>query len=360
MHKCFVELDDRRYPILIGQNNLSNLEFLKAYISSNQVCIVTNDTVGPLYLKDIKNKLIQLGYTVTSFTLPDGEAYKTLEYFEDICDHLIEHQHHRNTTVIALGGGVVCDMAGFASACYQRGVGFIQIPTTLLAQVDASIGGKTAVNHKVGKNMIGAFYQPRCVVIDIDFLDTLPEREYLSGLAEVVKHAIIADPEFLEWLSEHHDKILERDPRTLIKMIIRSCEIKAEIVAQDEREESGVRAFLNFGHTIGHAIEASMGYENILHGEAVFFGMVTEANLSFASGFCSYETTRQVLDVLEKFMQKIDINFEKNEDKFIEALTLDKKNKSSDQLIFVLLKEIGKPLCSELRLPTISAFFVEK
>jgi len=271
-----VELGERSYPIVIGHGLLGSYD-LAAHVRGRDCLIVSNETVAPLYLKALTACLG--GKSVASIALKDGEAYKTLSAVESILDRLVESGANRDTTVIALGGGVVGDIAGFAAACYMRGVGFIQVPTTLLAQVDSSVGGKTGVNHTGGKNLVGAFHQPRIVLIDTDTLQTLPDRELKAGLAEVIKHGAIADADFFAWLEANMSALLARDPDALAHAVRRSCEIKAEVVAEDERE-AGRRAILNFGHTFGHAIERCQGYGEWLHGEAVAAGMVMAAQLS--------------------------------------------------------------------------------
>ena len=272
-----VELGERSYPIVIGSGLLDGGYNLAAHVRGRDGLVVSNVTVAPLYLSSLKRCL--KGKTVASIELEDGEAYKNLAAVESILDRLVASGANRDTTVIALGGGVVGDTAGFAAACYMRGVDFIQVPTTLLAQVDSSVGGKTGVNHVQGKNLIGAFHQPRIVLIDTDTLQTLPERELKAGLAEVIKHGAIADAGFFAWLEGHIDELLDCDPAALEHAVTRSCEIKAEVVAEDERE-AGRRAILNFGHTFGHAIEQCQGYGEWLHGEAVAVGMVLAAGLS--------------------------------------------------------------------------------
>jgi 3-dehydroquinate synthase len=255
MKKLVVELGERRYPIYISEGLLASPDLLRPHVAGRQVLIVTNETVAPLYLQ--KAQAAFAGLQCHTVVLPDGERYKTLEVLNRIFDALLENQCDRRVTIVALGGGVVGDMAGFAAACYQRGVPFIQIPTTLLAQVDSSVGGKTGVNHPLGKNMIGAFHQPKCVLIDTATLDTLPDRELSAGLAEVIKYGLIRDAGFLDWLEQNMDALLRRDPTSLAEAIERSCRNKAEVVAADERE-SGERALLNLGHTFGHAIETGI------------------------------------------------------------------------------------------------------
>ncbi len=277
-----VALGDRAYPIHIGQGLLADPRWYQPHIHGRQVMIVTNETVAPLYLAPVVQALA--GYRVAHVILPDGEQYKTLEVWNRIFDGLLSNRFGRDCTLVALGGGVVGDMAGFAAACYQRGVAFIQVPTTLLAQVDSSVGGKTGVNHPLGKNMIGAFHQPGAVIIDTDTFDTLPDREIAAGLAEVIKYGLIRDPAFFGWLEDRMPALLARDSQALAEAIERSCQNKAEVVAADERE-AGQRALLNLGHTFGHAIETGMGYGAWLHGEAVGAGMCLAADLSHRLGW---------------------------------------------------------------------------
>lgn len=281
MKTLHVELGDRRYPLYIGPGLLGQAELLRPHIAGRQVLVVTNTTVAPLYLERTCAALQGLRYEAV--ILPDGERYKTLETLDAVFTALLEKRFDRHCTILALGGGVIGDLAGFAAACYQRGVDFIQVPTTLLAQVDSSVGGKTAVNHPLGKNMIGAFYQPRCVLADTETLNTLPDRELSAGLAEVIKYGLIRDRPFLEWLEANLDALLIRDAAALSEAIERSCRNKAEIVAADERE-TGERALLNLGHTFGHAIETGVGYGQWLHGEAVAAGTVLAADLSARLG----------------------------------------------------------------------------
>jgi 3-dehydroquinate synthase len=270
-----VDLGERSYPIIIGSGLLGNLD-LASHLQGPDYLIVTNDTVGPLYLERL---LENFAGSRNVISLPDGEQYKTSNSAESVIDKLVACSANRDTTVVALGGGVVGDIAGFAAACYMRGVAFIQIPTTLLAQVDSSVGGKTGVNHPAGKNLIGAFHQPQFVLIDTDTLDTLPEREFKAGLAEVIKYGAIVDEPFLGWLESNMSALLQKDSAALACAITRSCELKAQIVAEDERE-TGRRALLNFGHTFAHAIENSLGYGEWLHGEAVAVGMLMAAAMS--------------------------------------------------------------------------------
>ena len=276
-----VQLGERSYPIEIGQGLLGQPDLLTPYIAGDQVAVVTNSTIAPLYLERLQLSLADKRVDV--FVLDDGEQYKTLESYAGILDFLMHNRHNRSTTLIALGGGVVGDITGFAAATFQRGVDYIQIPTTLLAQVDSSVGGKTAVNHPDGKNMIGAFHQPRCVIADTDTLATLPEREFLAGLAEVYKYGVISDAAFFDWLESHAAEMLARETKALQHAVKISCEIKARIVAEDEREQ-GLRATLNFGHTFAHALETVTEYKQLLHGEAVAIGMVLAADCSERHG----------------------------------------------------------------------------
>ncbi len=339
MSTITVELGERAYPIIIEPNALQHTEALQQAIKGKTVLIVSNTTVAPLYAEQMAQTVRDLGKTVYVHELPDGEAYKNLETLNTIFDALLTHQCDRKTTIIALGGGVVGDMAGFAAASYMRGVPFIQAPTTLLSQVDSSVGGKTGINHPLGKNMIGAFYQPQLVLADINSLNTLPERELSAGLAEIIKHGAIYDAEYFAWLEQNMPALRARDAVALTHAIVRSCEIKAEVVAQDERE-SGLRAILNFGHTFGHAIEAGMGYGNWLHGEAVGAGMVLAADLSHRLGQLSaveLERIRALTEAagLPTVAPKLGV------DEMIQMMRLDKKS-TAGNIQFVLLNGIGK------------------
>jgi 3-dehydroquinate synthase len=283
MHTLHVELGERSYPIYIGRDLLSDSELLPGHITGSQVVVVTNETIAPLYLDKLLAALGERSL-VTEVILPDGEQFKNLDVLSQIFDRVMQDRHSRATTMIALGGGVIGDITGFAAACYQRGVNFIQVPTTLLSQVDSSVGGKTAVNHPQGKNMIGAFYQPQAVLIDINSLQSLPPREFAAGLAEVIKYGLICDEPFYRWLQEQMPKLLAREEAALAEAIERSCACKAEVVAADERE-GGLRAILNLGHTFGHAIETAQGYGAWLHGEAVATGMLMAMELSARRGW---------------------------------------------------------------------------
>lgn len=286
MQTITVTLAERSYPIHIGAGLLADPRHLLAHLPQRNVVVVSNETVWPLYGRALMARLTAEGVKTLPIVLPDGETYKDLTHLNQIFDTLLEHACDRKTTIIALGGGVIGDMAGFAAATYQRGVPFIQIPTTLLAQVDSSVGGKTAVNHPRGKNMIGAFYQPQLVLADTDTLTTLSDREFRSGLAEVIKYGLILDATFFDWLEINLERLVARDADALTHAITRSCELKAQVVAADEREtaKEGGRALLNLGHTFGHAIETAMGYGTWLHGEAVACGMVLAAQFSVLLG----------------------------------------------------------------------------
>ncbi len=332
-----VDLGDRSYPICIGHNLLEQAELLTQHIPGNSALIVTNETVAPLYLAQVEKSLE--GFRHKSLVLPDGEEYKNLDILNRIYDCLLEHRFDRNTTLIALGGGVIGDITGFAAASYQRGVHLIQIPTTLLSQVDSSVGGKTAVNHPLGKNMIGAFYQPKAVIADTDTLNTLEDRQLSSGISEIIKYGLIRDPEFLVWLEQNIDKLLDRDPEALAYAIKRSCQNKAEIVAADERE-SGQRALLNLGHTFGHAIEAGMGYGVWLHGEAVATGMIMAARLSNKLGWISGADVDRVVDIIERANLPVHAPGKMTPERFLELMSVDKKV-SDGVLKLVLYKSVG-------------------
>ncbi len=295
-----VALGERSYPIYIGSGLLQDPALLERHISGSQVAVITNEVLAELALPQLLEALRPTNAKVSVFTLADGEGEKSLENYSAIMDHLIAERHNRSTTLIALGGGVVGDITGFAAATYQRGVNFIQIPTTLLAQVDSSVGGKTAVNHPSGKNLIGAFHQPVAVLADMRLLGTLPAREYAAGVAEVVKYGVICDAGFFRWLESNADGLLQQSPEVLSHAVAVSCQAKADVVADDERE-SGRRAILNFGHTFGHAIEALTGYTEYLHGEAVSIGMVQAADLSARLGLLPWDDARRLRALLDRF-----------------------------------------------------------
>jgi 3-dehydroquinate synthase len=343
MKTLHVELADRTYPIFIGENLLSESSLLASYIENKEVLIVTNTTIAPLYLERVVQSLSE--FNVYTVTLPDGEQYKSLEVLNSVFDKLLEQHCSRQVTLIALGGGVIGDMTGFAAACYQRGVPFIQIPTTLLSQVDSSVGGKTAVNHALGKNMIGAFYQPKCVIADTSTLNTLDERQLSSGLAEVIKYGIINDIGFFEWLEEHIEGLVAKNPELLAYAIERSCMDKAQIVASDERE-NGVRALLNLGHTFGHAIETGMGYGNWLHGEAVAVGMIMAAKLSALMGWISENDVDRVTQLIARAGLPTKPPKEMTYQQFMDLMAVDKKVKDG-KIRFVLLKDIGASIISD-------------
>jgi len=332
-----VDLGDRGYPIHIGPGLLGKAELYRPHLRASQVMIVSNRTVAPLYLDQVRAALA--GYRVADVTLPDGEVYKTLGVLNHIFDALLEQRFGRDCTLIALGGGVIGDMAGFAAACYQRGVDYIQVPTTLLAQVDSSVGGKTGVNHPAGKNMIGAFHQPRAVIADTATLGTLPDRELAAGFAEVVKYGLIRDPDFFDWLEVHAEALHGRDPAALAEAIERSCRNKAEVVAADERE-AGQRALLNLGHTFAHAIETGAGYGNWLHGEAVATGMVMAADLSARLGWIDGADAARIRRVMASFGLPVDPPADLPTERWLELMAVDKKNQDG-RLRLVLLRGIG-------------------
>jgi 3-dehydroquinate synthase len=338
-----LDLGERSYPIYIGSGLLGQGDLLKRHIAGSRVAIVTNETVAPLYLAKVRAHVSAL--QPAEVILPDGEQYKTLEILNRIFDALLAARCDRRTTLIALGGGVIGDMAGFAAASYQRGVPFIQVPTTLLSQVDSSVGGKTGVNHPLGKNMIGAFYQPRAVIIDTDTLNTLPDRELASGLAEVIKYGLIRDPEFFAWLEANLDKLLARDAEALAYAIHRSCRNKAEVVAADERE-SGVRATLNLGHTFGHAIETGLGYGEWLHGEAIAAGMVMAADLSRRLGWLTAAETARIEKLIRGARLPVRAPASLSPARFLELMAVDKKVLDG-RLRLVLLKHLGEAVVTD-------------
>jgi len=299
MERITVTLGERSYPITIAAGLFNDPASFMPIKAGDQVMLVTNQTLAPLYLDKVRSVLEQAGAQVDQVILPDGEQYKSLSVLNDVFSALLEKPHGRDTTLVALGGGVIGDLTGFAAASYQRGVRFIQVPTTLLSQVDSSVGGKTAVNHPLGKNMIGAFYQPASVIVDLNCLQTLPARELSSGLAEVIKYGIILDADFFTWLEDNMDALLALDMSAMAYCIRRCCELKAEVVAADERE-SGMRALLNLGHTYGHAIEAEMGYGNWLHGEAVAAGMVMAAFTAHRLGQFSLQDVERIKRLISR------------------------------------------------------------
>jgi 3-dehydroquinate synthase len=338
MQTLNLDLGERSYPIHIGQGLLQQAELVTPHIKGRSAVVVTNTTVAPLYLEATQRLLTGLKHSAV--ILPDGEGYKNLDVLNQIYTHLLENKADRKTTLIALGGGVVGDMTGYAAASYQRGINFIQIPTTLLAMVDSSVGGKTGVNHPLGKNMIGAFHQPQCVLIDTDSLNTLADRELSAGIAEVVKYGLIRDPAFLQWLDTNMDRLLARDPEALTYAISRSCEHKAEVVAADERE-SGQRALLNLGHTFGHAIEAAMGYGNWLHGEAVATGMVMAAELSQQMGWLAADDVAYTRHILQRANLPVDPPAQMTGNDFTRYMSVDKKVLDGT-LRLILMKSLGE------------------
>ncbi|MDZ7925424.1 MAG: 3-dehydroquinate synthase [Marinagarivorans sp.] len=338
-----VSLEDRTYPIFIGGDYFSSVDTWEPLVAGRQVMVVTNTTLSELLLPQLIDCLQQLSVPVQKLQnviLPDGEQYKTLDCLGLIFDALLEHRFDRRCLIIALGGGVVGDMSGFAAACYQRGVEFIQVPTTLLSQVDSSVGGKTGVNHPLGKNMIGAFYQPKAVIIDTSILVTLPARELSAGLAEVIKYGLIADTQFLAWLEDNMDLLLQGQQEALAYAIYRSCQIKAEVVGQDEKE-GGIRAILNFGHTYGHAIENTQGYGVWLHGEAVGAGMIMAAELSQMLGWISVEDLNRARRLIQRAGLPVTPPISMNQQDFIDGMSVDKKVLDG-QLRLVLLKQLGQ------------------
>lgn len=335
-----VELGDRSYPIAIGPNLLDDGALLARHIAGGKVAIVTNTTVAPLYLERVAGQLRAGGHDVVEIILPDGEEHKNWQSLNLVFDALLANRCDRKTTLVALGGGVIGDLTGYAAASYMRGVPFVQVPTTLLSQVDSSVGGKTGINHPLGKNMIGAFYQPRAVIADTSSLNTLPERELAAGLAEVIKHGAILDAEFFDWIEQNIARLVAREPQALAHAIARSCEIKSEVVRKDERE-GGLRAVLNFGHTFGHAIESGLGYGQWLHGEAVGCGMVMAADLSARLGLVDAATVERV----RKLVQAAGLPTvapDLGEQRWIELMEVDKKNEGG-AIRFILLKPLGSP-----------------
>ncbi|MEO0318632.1 MAG: bifunctional protein : 3-dehydroquinate synthase [Pseudomonadota bacterium] len=332
-----VDLGERSYPIVIGSHLLEHAEFTR-HVPGKRVAIVTNTTVAPLYLERLTATLEAAGKQCFPVILPDGEEEKNADNLMRIFTALLEHKCDRKTTLVALGGGVIGDMTGFAAATYMRGVPFVQVPTTLLAQVDSSVGGKTAINHPLGKNMIGAFYQPQSVLADTATLSTLPDRELSAGLAEVIKHGAIIDAEFFRWQEANMAQLRARDNEALAHAIRRSCEIKADVVRQDERE-GGLRAILNFGHTFGHAIEAGLGYGEWLHGEAVGCGMVMAADLSVRLGYLAPEDKARIVALVQAAGLPT-VAPDLGEDRWLELMEVDKKNEDG-KIKFILLKPLG-------------------
>lgn len=343
MQTLTVDLGERSYPIYIGEGLLSRSDLIKPHLAGRQVAIVTNETVAPLYLETLQQSLG--GQDIATVVLPDGESFKNWETLQLIFDGLLRARHDRKTTVVALGGGVVGDMAGFAAACYQRGVDFIQVPTTLLSQVDSSVGGKTGINHPLGKNMVGAFYQPNAVIIDISVLKTLPPRELSAGLAEVIKYGLICDLEFLGWLEEHVDALRALEAAALAEAIERSCAAKARVVGVDERE-SGLRAILNLGHTFGHAVETHMGYGEWLHGEAVAAGTVMALEMSSRLGWISDSDRDRGIRLLRRAGLPVMPPEGMSPEDFLEHMAVDKKVLDG-RLRLVLLRRLGEAVITD-------------
>lgn len=344
MHTLKVNLGERSYPIYVGEELLSNAELFTPHISGKQVVIISNETVAPIYLAQLTIGLNN--FQIESIILPDGEQHKTLATVEAVFDRLLSTRCARDVTLVALGGGVIGDIVGFAAACYQRGVHFIQVPTTLLAQVDSSVGGKTGVNHPLGKNMIGAFHQPQCVLADTRTLTTLPSRELSAGLAEVIKYGLIANQKFFLWIEENIAQLIKLDNQAIAHAIVQSCQCKAEIVASDELEQSGRRALLNLGHTFGHAIETGLGYGKWLHGEAVACGMKMAAVFSARLGWLPYEQVERIDTLLTRAHLPTAVPKELSADRMLELMALDKKVKDG-KLRLVLLQDIGNAVLTD-------------
>lgn len=338
MHTLHLDLGERSYPIYIGRDLLGDASLLSRHVSGRQVAVISNETVAPLFGDKLRAGLAGVD-KITDIVLPDGEQYKTLDTLGHIYDRLLAEGHNRSTTIIALGGGVVGDVAGYAAASYQRGVNFIQVPTTLLSQVDSSVGGKTAVNHALGKNMIGAFYQPSAVLIDIDTLHSLPSRELSAGLAEVIKYGLIGDEPFYRWLHDHVAQLRSLEEGPVAEAIERSCSNKARVVAADERE-SGQRALLNFGHTFGHAIETAQGYGNWLHGEAVAAGMALATRLSVRHCDLPESEVEPLEELLAAAGLPIQPPADMSAEQFLELMQRDKKV-IDGRLRLILLDAIG-------------------
>ncbi len=342
MNTLTLDLGERSYPIHIGQSLLTQPDLFLPHLSSEQVFIITNQTVAPLFLSLLENTLS--GKQIHHLELTDGEAYKTLASLNQIFDHALQQRLARDCTFIALGGGVIGDITGFAAACYQRGVNYIQVPTTLLSQVDSSVGGKTAVNHPLGKNMIGSFYQPRCVIIDTRTLDTLPNRELNAGIAEIIKYGLLRDAGLFTWLEANMAALRNRDPQALAHAIEISCRIKADVVSNDETEK-GIRALLNLGHTFGHAIETGLGYGNWLHGEAVAAGCCMAADLSMRLGWIGQAERSRICDLVEAAGLPIAAPADLRPTKMLDLMHLDKKVRSG-RMPLILLKSIGESVIS--------------
>lgn len=345
-----VALGDRSYPIYIGDGVLARADLVLPHIRGKQVLLVSNETVAPLYAETLRASLLSAGLTVAEVVLPDGEQYKDWQHLNQIFDALLQARFSRKATLIALGGGVIGDMTGFAAACYQRGVDFIQVPTTLLSQVDSSVGGKTGINHPLGKNMIGAFQQPRVVLADTGVLKSLPQRELSAGLAEVIKYGLIRDLDFLCWLEAHMEGLMARDSSLLAEAIERSCQNKADVVAADEFEQNDIRALLNLGHTFGHAIETGMGYGEWLHGEAVGAGMLLAADLSCREGWLTPADVARVKALLLRAGLPVVAPADMTPAIFMQHMAVDKKNVDG-RLRLVLLKQLGEAIVTDQASP---------
>ncbi|MGA9033690.1 MAG: 3-dehydroquinate synthase [Sulfuricaulis sp.] len=341
MQTIRVELRERAYPIHIGKGILDEVSLYAPHLRDGRAAIVSNAVVAPLYLKRLQGALTSAGANAISIVVEDGEQAKDWRTLDRVFDALLDARCDRQTVIVALGGGVIGDLAGFAAAVYQRGIAFIQVPTTLLAQVDSSVGGKTAINHPRGKNMIGAFHQPRAVISDVATLDTLPVRELRAGLAEVIKHGLALDVKFAEWLEANVERLLARDPEALTYAVQRSCELKAQVVAADEHE-TDQRALLNFGHTFGHAIETGLGYGTWLHGEAVAAGMVMAAELSARNGMIDQIALGRIRDLVSRAGLPV-AGPDMSPDRYLELMAIDKKV-ARGRIRFVVLEGIGRSL----------------
>jgi 3-dehydroquinate synthase len=344
MHTLNVDLGERSYPIYIGSELLADGDLVTRHIHGQSALIVSNNTVAPLYLKPIERALQAAGIRLDTVILEDGEQHKTLQSVNQIIDQLLQQRHDRRSSVIALGGGVIGDIAGFAASIYQRGVNFIQLPTTLLSQVDSSVGGKTGVNHPLGKNMIGAFYQPQCVIADIDTFNTLPARELAAGFAEVIKYGLIYDAEFFTWLEANIDDLSALDADKLTQAVLVSCKTKARVVEQDERE-SGIRAILNLGHSFGHAIETVMGYGNWLHGEAVAAGTMMAIDLSIREGLVDESLRERSRNLLKQAGLPVRPPEGISVEQYLDVMAIDKKTLDGN-IRLVLLRALGEAIIS--------------
>lgn len=340
MNVIMANFDKRSYPIYVGDDVINSADIFQRHVHGRQIMLVSNETVAPMYLDNIVRHYVD--HIVKRIILPDGEQYKSIAYLERIITGLLENKFNRNCCLVALGGGVIGDITGFAAACYQRGIDFIQVPTTLLAQVDASVGGKTAVNHPLGKNMIGAFHQPVAVIADTSVLKSLPEREFVAGMAEIIKYGLIKDRKFLDWLDDNIETLLNRDHDALAYAIECSCANKVQIVEKDERE-AGLRAILNFGHTFGHAIETALEYKHWLHGEAVACGMLIAAELSRASGWLTMQDVDRIRRMLERTGLPVRLPSGVTAERLLELMAVDKKTKDG-KIHLILLKRIGEAI----------------